>query len=370
MGLIRLLLALAVVLVHSPFPPWSRSPMIGGNIAVEAFFVISGFYMELVLTTTYRGTQGRPGTLLFWTSRLLRIYPTYWILAACMLAFLAITRPAMWHEALTAFGPGGAVYLVGVNLMILGQDLVFWIGRTESGFHLMANAVAGPPPVLMSFLLDPPSWTLSLELTFYLLVPLLTRLSSSWLVAIAVASAVARAVSYLRFGLNDDAFLYQFFPFELMYFILGMLAFRLYRVGFICRGPSAIAVYVSFLFYLIGIRFIPRPTLIEKAGFDLLLFGFLFMALPSIFSLSKAWRVDRIIGELSYPIYLSHFAVYRVVERALGAHGHEGAKQALAIILILGVSALLHWMVERPIDAFRHTLTQERLKFVLKPVTA
>jgi peptidoglycan/LPS O-acetylase OafA/YrhL len=368
MGLIRLLLALAVVLVHSPFPPWSRSPMIGGNIAVEMFFMISGFYMELVLTTTYRTASGRSAALLFWVSRFLRIYPTYWIVAACMLGFLAATSPSMWHEAMSAFGPGGAAYLVVVNLIIFGQDLVFWIGRSPLGFHLTTNAVVGPGPTLIQFLLDPPSWTLALELTFYLLVPLLTQLSSLWLVLIALASAGMRAVAYLRFGLYNDAFLYQFLPFELMYFVVGMLAFRLYRAGFVCTGVPGIAVYVVFVGYLLGIRFIPRPLLAEKAIFDLLLFAGFLAALPSIFALSKDWTSDRLIGELSYPVYLTHVLVYRIMEWALGREGHDAAKQAFAVILILAASVLLHWAVERPIDAVRHGFTSGRLKLRFKPV--
>lgn len=342
--------------------------MVGGNIAVEAFFMISGFYMELVLTTTYRSASGRPLTLLFWTSRMLRIYPAYWIVVAFVLAFLAATRPSMWDEAVSSFGPGGAAYLVATNLMIFGQDLAFWIGRSESGWHLTTNAVAGPGPTLMQFLLDPPSWTLGLELTFYLLAPLLTRLSSPWLLAIAAASAFTRAAAYVRFGLYNDAFLYQFFPFESMYFVLGMVAFRLYRSDFVLHGSLGVVLYLAFLGYLLGIRFIPRPLLTEKVVLDVALFGLLFATLPSIFSLSKNWRVDRLIGELSYPIYLCHVPVYWVVEWALRGSGHAGAKQALSMIAILGASVLLYWLIDRPIDALRHSLTSLRPSLALKTI--
>ena len=50
MGLIRFLLAIAVIIVHS-------TPILGNNlgadIAVLSFFIISGFYMAMILNEKY-----------------------------------------------------------------------------------------------------------------------------------------------------------------------------------------------------------------------------------------------------------------------------------------------------------------------------
>ena len=64
MGLLRLWLAFSVVLMHSH----SFYGFTGiGGYAVPAFFVMSGFYMNLILTTKYRGTtlrrEGLPRSL-------------------------------------------------------------------------------------------------------------------------------------------------------------------------------------------------------------------------------------------------------------------------------------------------------------------
>ena len=74
MGLLRLLLAVSVVLVHTRgcfgFRPLAAAE------AVQTFYMISGFYMAMILTEKYRG----PGSYrLFLTNRFLRIYPIYWI---------------------------------------------------------------------------------------------------------------------------------------------------------------------------------------------------------------------------------------------------------------------------------------------------
>ena len=75
MGLIRLLLALAVVVGHS----WQIRGLsfVTPSFAVSIFFAISGFYMALVLNSKY--DVSLRGSRLFWSNRLLRLFPTYWI---------------------------------------------------------------------------------------------------------------------------------------------------------------------------------------------------------------------------------------------------------------------------------------------------
>ena len=59
MGTIRLLLALAVLIIMHSDPPHGLH-MIGGAAAVQGFYVISGFYMALVLNEKYpRGVRDR-----------------------------------------------------------------------------------------------------------------------------------------------------------------------------------------------------------------------------------------------------------------------------------------------------------------------
>jgi len=47
--------------------------------AVEAFFIVSGFYMSLILTQKY----GDKGLWLFYSNRLLRLYPLYLSMLLC-----------------------------------------------------------------------------------------------------------------------------------------------------------------------------------------------------------------------------------------------------------------------------------------------
>src|SRR5258708_5802533 len=75
MGLFRLLFALSVVTAHSG--PILGSSLIGGKMAVQGFFILSGFYMSLILKKKY--SKKKNAYKLFITNRILRIYPTYFV---------------------------------------------------------------------------------------------------------------------------------------------------------------------------------------------------------------------------------------------------------------------------------------------------
>ena len=76
MGKLRLLLALAVVAAH--YGPVFGTKLVGGEVAVKSFFMISGFYMSLVLNEKY--VKEKSSYALFISNRFLRLYPIYWVI--------------------------------------------------------------------------------------------------------------------------------------------------------------------------------------------------------------------------------------------------------------------------------------------------
>src|SRR6201995_5837701 len=83
MGLLRFWLAMAVVFEHTAlfmgdpgrFPYHLR--LLNGQTAVQSFYIISGFYISLILNEKY---VGRGSGWLFLSNRFLRIYPVYWLM--------------------------------------------------------------------------------------------------------------------------------------------------------------------------------------------------------------------------------------------------------------------------------------------------
>src|SRR3954447_5357614 len=97
MGIIRLLLAIAVLIImHSDPPPGFH--MIGGAGAVQGFYVISGFYMALVLNEKY--PRGAKGYREFIVQRFLRLMPAYW----CCLLLAMLLGAIGWGTILPKAG--------------------------------------------------------------------------------------------------------------------------------------------------------------------------------------------------------------------------------------------------------------------------
>jgi len=91
MGTVRILLALSVLLAHSRTVICFGVKLIGGFLAVKLFFVVSGFYMGMILKEKYSNTNNR--IFLFWSNRFLRIFPVYWaILAVSVVVDLALWK--------------------------------------------------------------------------------------------------------------------------------------------------------------------------------------------------------------------------------------------------------------------------------------
>jgi len=186
MGILRFLLAISVVLAHAEVA-WP----ISGSAAVQVFFVISGFYMALVLDTRYADVWT------FWTNRLIRLFPSYLLMVA-LTAILVRNYAPFWET----FGVFDAI----TNLAIVGQDV--------ATFQSPRGA-----------LLVPQAWSLALELYFYALAPFIVRLRTLTLLAIIAASFAARLIAY-SYGLDHDPWTYRFFPFEIAFFLCGILAYR------------------------------------------------------------------------------------------------------------------------------------------------
>ena len=83
MGAIRFTLALSVAVWHLPGAPFK---LLNAAVAVLAFFIISGFYMAMVLTEKY--STAKP----FYAGRFLRLYPAYATVATFMVFWFVLTN--------------------------------------------------------------------------------------------------------------------------------------------------------------------------------------------------------------------------------------------------------------------------------------
>ena len=79
-------------------------------------------------------------------------------------------------------------------------------------------------------------------------------------------------------------------------------------------------------------------------------------AMPLLFAASKSSRVDRFIGDLSYPIYASHFMIMAWVENL--QISVEATRHWLVFGVVMIISILLVILVEWPLQSVRNRLLE------------
>ena len=113
----------------------------------------------------------------------------------------------------------GKIYLIFSNIFILGQDLAFFMS-VEGGNMIFNKNYTDSEPIIYQGLISHVTWTISLEMCFYLIAPFVLR-NYRMLLSILICSILLRVVLiYDGIGLTGG-FTYRFFPLELALFLLG-----------------------------------------------------------------------------------------------------------------------------------------------------
>ena len=354
MGFIRLLLAISVIIAHS-YPIFGLK-LLGGEGAVQAFYVISGFYMTFILNEKYIGKNG--SYKLFITNRLLRLYPVYWtvLLLAVMIAFISALQSSgvdfgkmqPYKDYISTMNPVSLIFLIFTNLFMLFQDTVMFLGLNTSTGHLFFTPdFRQTDPQLYSFLMVPQAWTIGIEIMFYLIVPFLVK-RKWWVISIIIFLSVLLRIVLYQNGLKHDPWSYRFFPTEIVYFLLGMLSYSVYKKLQNLK-PRAIYLYLVFGFILCFTLLFDRIPMHGKSYLFLVTFS---ACIPFIFFMSRKWKIDRYLGELSYPIYISHILVQTVLIQLNVEDIGIGKGLTLTMVTIL-VAVILNEFVMKRLELVR-----------------
>lgn len=361
MGLLRFLFALAVVIAHSG-SIFGYMPM-PGDLAVQCFYLISGFYISLVLNEKYIGEN--KSYKLFLSNRMLRLYPTYWAVLLCVVVYSAIfmfffnsgdtgIALSQYKIYLSTMSFSSILYLIFTNVFIFGQELVWFLGfNISTGNLFYASDLQYPLPHLYTFLFVPQAWTVSLELMFYVCAPFLVRRKNITIMVIIVLSLLLRLIIMSNLSGDGSAWSYRFFPTELALFLLGTIAYRMSSIlktknisKGLMKGILCFMVILTLSYNIIYFR-----------GLYIIFIVLFFISLPFIFLYTKDSTIDRKIGELSYPIYICHLFILMFISSL-------SLKMNISVWVILVVisSILFSYVLYRFIDVPFNNYRQKRLK--------
>jgi peptidoglycan/LPS O-acetylase OafA/YrhL len=360
---LRLLLAMSVVYGHVGLMPVLGVPSIPGDTAVQAFYAISGFYMALVLNETYRAKDST--YLLFLTNRFLRLLPAYAVVAVATLGLALVVHSrsgelpfVLYWQAMPALPVAEIAPLLASQVTIIGMD-IHQLLTLQTGSLSIVTDFDNDAARLQGLLVNPPAWTLGLEFSFYLIAPLIARRSVPVIAAILFGSVALRLLLQFRFGLHDLPWSYMFFPSELALFMAGVLGYRIYRA----RDNGAVDPRLWRLFAAACASIAVAVLINRQHGWTRVastgLLFVLLLAIPTLFRGTRTHRVDRFLGELSYPVYIGHMLVMWTCQYLLLMR--PGAAYGLAVLATTFILALgLYWCVDRPIDAWRHRRLKPR----------
>lgn len=232
------------------------------GVAVNVFFALSGYWIARLWDATYSTLPAPLST--FYLSRAWRIYP---------------------------------LALIGSFVML---PLVHFPVRFET---LLSNA-ALLTLTLQGKVLNPPAWSLAIEVQFYLAAPLILGLvrSARWTLILVALCAISWLL--FTFMLIDTSL-----PVFLLFFLAGVL----YARGVISRPTRRLVKIGAILFLVLGLLANAVPPLVaDVAHGRFYIFAMTMTALPFA-ALSVGRRSserDRMLGDLAFPVYVIHWPMF------------------------------------------------------------
>ena len=353
---LRAIAVTAVVLYHLGI-----SWIPGGFLGVDLFFVISGYVITRLILDSINRSSALDLRAFYW-ARIRRIYPGFLFMVFSTIIFIGVWAP----EAIKRFLKDLPYALTGTmnwSLVARHQDYFEAIGR---------------PPLLQH------TWSLAVELQFYLIWPIILLIvlkyfgkknvaraalliamvsgAALFIVSLKLDASNAQQVSHVYFGTDTHS--------------LGLFLGSALAVSWIPQNLSANiekraqdvvdGIGVVGLLGLIGtFLFIDETNAtLYRIAFPLAgIFGCLVIIslvhpasrfAPVISSAPFAW-----IGERSYGIYIWHWVVFQVTRPSVDITGDPWALYLARILLVLALADIsLRW-VEIP---FRHGVVQNWIR--------
>ncbi len=354
---LRAIAVLAVVAVHSAGYGRALTPSLGGrllahaNIGVTIFFVLSGFLLYRPFVAARGGGAAAPATPDYFKRRFLRIYPAYWLALTVML-FLP-------DFVVVVGGNWLPMYSITHTLTSSGKscESEFWCDLAQT-------------------------WSLVVEVTFYLALPLLAwagnRLTRNlrlrgWMWAqLAMLAALAAVSVALAYGLlYPPPSWYSYSLLGNMYwFGLGMALAVLSAsqtsgmavprwLTWPGRWPALSWAFAAGLYLVLALWLPPTPFLGLHSQLLAvnLAFGLIAAALvaPAVLSPGSGSIVHRVLGNrvlawlglISYGIFLWHYSFDLLL--GLGHHRSFWVVGGGTLLAAVGCASLSYYLVERPL---------------------
>jgi len=336
------------------------------DIGVPIFFLLSGFLLYQPYVAARLDRRPIPDTARFWWRRFLRIMPAYW---AALIVFMYVFRTFPVHS-------------------LAERISYFTLTQIYDRLHITGGIVQ--------------SWTLAIEISFYLFLPLLAFVVGKLLVAPA---NVLRAELFVVGGLfvfgwgfhigtvalhEHATVTTQWLLSTLDLFALGMFLSVVYAwsvrrptpsrvVKFVGDHPALWWVIAAALFFVVStqlglpkgpfVDFTRRQELVKTLFYELAAF---FVLLPAVFGDQQHGWIRRglqlrpvvWLGLVSYGIYLWHRDFLLWIDQHGGQDWVPSFRFASMLVMTLALTLPAAWLsyvlIERPLQRYRDRVPGRR----------
>jgi len=335
---LRAVAVLLVVFYHAV-----GSPLSGGYVGVDVFFVISGFVITGLLLRE-RASSGRTSILAFYGRRCRRIIPAATLVILVTIAASYVVLGVLAGDRTATDGKWAAVFLVNFHF------------ASEATNYLTAQQ---PPSPLQNF------WTLSVEEQFYVVYPALflalaalrTRISFRTRLAVGLIIIIIGSFALSVSQTSSNPTVAYFSPFTRAWELaLGALIAvgtnQLLRLrphvaaamGWLGLG----AILVSAIAFNSQTHYPGSLVAIPVVGAGLVIAGG--VVAPS-FGVERMLALTPFqwLGKLSYSLYLWHWPILIIAAEKQERTNLPVPQALLLVALALGASVVSYALVENPI---------------------
>lgn len=284
MGFLRLYLALVVVVSHLGDVPFF--PSFDPGMAVFCFFIISGYYAAYALNEVY---VGNGSVKRYYLNRIVRLWPIY------IVSLLILWPTGLIHQVFfraMELPLASAAAVVASNILIVGIDVFSHISLTPSGSFIAPFGTADHNGV--TYILNLPAWSLSIELLFYAVAPFVVRNAKRSVVLLVCGLLFCVFWKYNKdvfSGLRPDLSYTHF----MVYFGLGSSSYWLSKQSG-SLPPKAYAALAVVVLLALQAHLPGLPVVYLAVA----------IAVDRLFLWTKSIEIDGMIANLSYPVYILH----------------------------------------------------------------
>jgi peptidoglycan/LPS O-acetylase OafA/YrhL len=328
-GLVRFLLASIVIFYHL------SGAIYIGTMSVFCFFILSGYWVTFMYEKKYINYK-RPVTT-FYLSRIFRLFPVYLLIGTLTIIMSIIFFPNFF------------------SLVSRHNVQLFWLSNV---FLLGYNQLSFKPIV--------PAWSLDIELQFYVFLPLLLAIGTA---------KINRTVMLCMFGVIT-VLISVFYPFTiasktiapyLSYFFIGVFIYKS-KLTFSRRTEiifNSLMIVILLTHYSLGIThfYTVFKTQMHYESYFNQLISLLLIPLLSNCVNNKSDNLDRILGEMSYVLYLTHWLLiipYNHVITGLSKFQRIPVSAGYLLLTYI-LSYIIFKYYDKPIDKIRREWLERKL---------